>query len=92
MKEWTSAAEGVTTEKGTSEFLDARKGELGNTWDVTNMFIKRGYQEVISFYSTKDSHSLPRGVIHSEGRWAAQGPSFQWGIRQQGAPVQLQTE
>lgn len=22
---------------------------------------------MISFYSTKDSHSLPRGVIHSEG-------------------------
>lgn len=66
-KEWTSAAEGVTAEKGTSEFLDARKGESGNTWDVTNMFIKRGYQEVISFYSTKDSHSLPRGVIHREG-------------------------
>lgn len=67
MKEWTSAAEGVTAEKGTSEFLDARKGKSGNTWDVTNMFIKRGYQEVILFYSTKDSHSLPRGVIHSEG-------------------------
>lgn len=57
----------VTAEKGTSEFLDARKGESGSTWDVTNMFIKRDYQEVISFYSTKDSHSLPRRVIHSEG-------------------------
>lgn len=41
-KEWTSAAEGVTAEKGTSEFLDARKEESGNTWDV---FIKYVYKK-----------------------------------------------
>lgn len=40
-QEWTSGSTGCDCEKGTGEFPDARKGESGNTWDVTNTFIKR---------------------------------------------------
>lgn len=83
-QEWTSGSTGCDCEKGTGEFPDARKGESGNTWDVTNMFIKRGYQEATSFYYTKDSHSLPRRVFHSEGRLSGLRSFLPVGVRQQG--------
>lgn len=95
MLEWTSGSTGCDCEKGTSGFLVARKGELGNTWDVTNMFLKGGYQAVILFYYTKDSHSLPReSATVRAAEWPKVLPSGgrEGGIGSRGIPAQLQAE
>lgn len=76
----------MTAEKGTSEFLGARKEESGSTWDVTNMFIKRG-----DFVLLYKGLSLARRGFHSEGQLG--GPrSSQWVFGSRGAPAQLQAE